>query len=1432
MSTPTPDIHRTFFDLPADESSDIDQAEFLANFSNEGRLTWEQLLESDRVLIVSEAGVGKSYECQLKQRQLWDEGESAFFVELAVLATDPLESQFSIEEKRRFDSWLSAQTERATFFLDSVDELKLTQRSFEQTLKRFANSLVGHLDRARIVLTTRPIAIDRDLVRRWLPLPSPIEFFVPETYFANVAMRIETRKNQTNESKAPQWRFVALSPLDEQQMHILAAVEGITDPEPLLQAIESQNAHDFAKRPLDFIELCGDWKAHGRIRSHREQVSHNIDVKLRPRGERRERVALAPERAREGTERLALAALLTRRFTIWHGQDNDRGRGDSALDPSKILTNWLDDELKTLLERPVFGFSTYGRVRFHNRLIIEFLAAERLQGLLHRGMSIRTLKRLLFATTPVGLSIVKPSMQPVAAWLAVHNPAIRSEVLQRDPSILLRYADPGSLDLAMRTEALQHYVSAYGMGGWRGQRVPGLQIQRLASPDLAPVIERLWAQGIENPEVRETLLELISAGKLTACADIAHSVAIDAELDLRSRLKGLLALRELSDVRLPHLLDQLSGTSAAWPAELASAAIVHLFPGHMSLTQLLGVLTRLHPKPREIGGIPTLLPLTIAKARLDADQLALLRTGLMALIEPTCTWHDRHYRLAAQRQDLVPALLVASRLQMAAHVANPELFDSIALALLLAQDEVHGDEDAKALRSTLSAAQATEREAVFWAQDRLIQKWHPTKDRDAWHRSFQSLDHPPFDIDMARDLVWMRAALATTTRPFEERAILLELGMKLIHAGADGLDQLKALMPLVADAAELAERLTQAIVAVEHPAPEPAWMSEQRKQSEASRRKQAKELTSWHLLWRDLINDPDSAFAPERINNTRWNLWRAMSNETQDRHVAGWNRGFIERVFDRETADRLREAMRSAWRQDRPTVRSERPQEERNTYFMRWRMGLAGLYAEAEDLAWAAMLTEEEADVAVRYALLEINGLPPWLDALIEVQPAIVDAIIGKELLDELSNESDRHSMLLQDIEHSSPLVIQLFLNRLRAWLQSALPGSADGTPPSDKQERAARLLLEHGTVEDAERLKTTALARLQGEAQQGAVLFWLPILLNLDPAAAVDVMERLARSVPPALHSTVTEWFAAMFGNHGYGKKGDLSAFEPHPSLLLRLARLAYGHVRFEHDVEHSGVYSPGVRDQAEHARSALANALLNAKGAEAWAAKLQFSKDPLVAHFRDRALAVAKEKLAEEWDAALFDEADVVRLERECEYAPKTRVEMAALLEDRLDGLDDLLLQDASPRELWRSISQERVLRREIARALQHMARTAYVVNQEAVTGDEKETDIRLRSTASPEEGVIELKLAENGYSVKDLSQALETQLLQKYLAPEHRRSGCLLISIASDRHWRHPDDSHKMDITEVVAFLNVQAKRLVDAVNGDVYVFVKALDLRARN
>lgn len=1427
MATTAQDLDRTFFDLPTDENTQIETAELLADLAIGGRTSWSTLLESERVLIVSEAGMGKTYECQRQQQRLWEEGRSAFFVELATLATDPLERQFSAEEKQRFDNWKAAQTERAFFFLDSVDELKLTQRSFETTLKQFAAALGGNLERACIVLTTRPTAFDLNVVQKHLPVQPAPDVFVPEDYFANVAMSVN--KEKPAKRSTPEWRFVALSALDEKQMRALAAAQSVSDPDALLDAVNARHAHDFAKRPLDFLELCGDWKVHGRIRAHREQVDNSIDIKLRARGDRPERTQLPPQRARDGAARLALAALLSRKLTLWHSSDNDRGRGDATLDPAKILDDWSGDEVKTLLERPLFGFATYGRVRFHNRSIVEFLAAERLKLLVDRGLPIRALMRLLFATTPEGQRIVKPSLQPAAAWLAPHISPVCSELLEHEPSVLLRYGDPGSLNLVLRTRALERYVYLYGAGGWRGQRIPDLQVQRLATKDLNEVITRLWAGGVRNPEVRETLLELIGAGQMTGCADIAYGVATNPDNDARDRLNGLLPLAELQDSRLPALLDLIAASSPDWPEDLARSVIHHLFPQHLSAPQLVKTLALLSPKSREVGGISTMLPLAIAKAKLEPSALAELQHGLAELVSNSCRWHDQYYRVTSGRQDLVPALLVASRRRLEMGETGSDLFDAVALAGLLARLDHDATDDTKTLRAVLTDAPGEVRAGVFWANDRLVREHYPKDECEPFLRLHQFQSHGAYQIELQKDADWLLRTLSDTSKPLPDRELALETAFRYSGSHPDRLAWLKQLVPMSSDSEVLEKRAKEYLNAAENPGPPPAWQIEDEKRREKSQRKHAKNLASWKLFWRELNNDPETAFSESRIDNTSWNLWRAMEKDAQDHSFSGWNPGFIERVFDKKMVDRFRVALAAAWRKDRPTLKSERPADQRNSYLMRWRMGLAGLYAESEGTSWTSKLTVEEADLACRYALLDLNRLPAWLEAVARVHPAVVDTTIGNELMDELEDADTKHSMLLQDVSHASPTVISLFLGRIRSWLKDSLAKEDASILEADKVGRAAKLLLDHGDDQDVAYIRATGISKLQGTPEPSEVLFWLPILARLDPAVCVEEMERLSGSILPAQQSQVVGWFSSLFG---HGSDLDLSKFEVSPELLLRLARLANRHIRFEDDLHQEGVHSPGPRDHAQRARSMLGSALLGIKGPGAWDIKMQFADDPEVSHYRDRVRAVALEKLAEDWDAVVLSEADVVQLEREHDFSPTSRVEMAALLDTRLADIEDLLLQDASPRELWATIRIERLLRRALAAELQKMARGAYTVNQEAVTGDENESDIRLASTAAHLEAVIELKIGENGYSFSDLREALHVQLVGKYMAPEHRRVGCLLISVATDRSWKDPDTRNRMEFEELIARLDAEAKALTADLGYGAFVAVRGLDLRPRS
>ncbi|MGC3027394.1 hypothetical protein ACPUER_19980 [Burkholderia sp. DN3021] len=306
--------------------------------------------------------------------------------------------------------------------------------------------------------------------------------------------------------------------------------------------------------------------------------------------------------------------------------------------------------------------------------------------------------------------------------------------------------------------------------------------------------------------------------------------------------------------------------------------------------------------------------------------------------------------------------------------------------------------------------------------------------------------------------------------------------------------------------------------------------------------------------------------------------------------------------------------------------------------------------------------------------------------------------------------------------------------------------------------------------------------------------------------------------------------FIGVMFGDRSGGLQVDLKNPRFTPALLLRLVRIAYQYVPPSDDIFHEGAYSPGPRDDAQTGRNALLSAILDAKGPDAWVAKLEMSADPLFAHFRDRLNALAREKAAEEADDAVFEEADVTALNLYGEAPPTTHDDMFSLLVDRLDDLDDLLLQDVSPRAGWAQIKEEKVVRQLIALQLQSASNGAYTVDQEAVTADEKETDIRLRVASSGQQGTIELKIGEK-WSGRELRDTIQNQLVAKYMAAEMCRSGCLLVTAVGDQGWKHPDTGASMGIVELQAMLDDEAARIVRDMGGCLRLAARVLDLRPR-
>lgn len=1426
---------RRFQDIPTDRVSEAEQISFLMELSWHKGVSWNDLLKSKRILIISEAGAGKTFECRKRQRALWSEGEPTFFIELADLAQRNLKDLLSVEEEARFDAWLTSQSDTATFFLDSIDELKLTRGKFKTALKNLAKAVAGNLARIRVVITSRPTPIDEQTFREILPLPEQPHEASSAEVFADIASSRRYQRASKSQN-ANDWRNVALLPLSSDHIRHIARLQGVEDPDALLADIRRRNAEEFVRRPQDLIELCAGWRTHQRIRSHRDQVVADIAVKLKPREVGGEYASLSPEKALEGARRLALAATLSRKLTLRHSSEADRN-GDPAqapLAPEAILLDWKDEERKTLLERALFGFVSYGRVRFHHRSVIERLAAEHLLALRERGMPIRSIKRILFTTTLQGLPVVKPSFRPIAAWMALDDESIFAEVLDREPDVLLNHGDPESLSPIQRQQALSAFVERHRTGGWRGLRVPDIQLHRIAAADLAPEVQRQWNRGVENPEIRGLLLDLIGLGAMTDCADIAYSVVVSPDRSFGERIDALDALIRLNDSRLTEIGEAITRDSEGWHNTLASSAVLRLFPKHLSVDALCAALSRIKEGKRTIGGLSWQLPRLIDQHDLSPETLESLRYRLTELaIDGLSVSKKGLPRFRSTRPFVLPALAATCVRQIESGVTTPDVMRSMAITALLAERDYNNSESISKLEAVHPSLEKETRRLLFEAADTFYQTHDP--DTDASKRySRIAFQHWALRPDQS-DIDWVIASLADRKRSADDRAMYFEAALRIKNEDVEWIDHLDALRPHVADLPVLLERLD---LLAEPQVPDPQeerWKRESAKREKKEARREANARASWVSFWGELGSNPDALFATDRSRGTVLNLWRAMERSGEDSRASGWNRRFIEHHFGKDIADRLRTALMAYWREDRPTLRSERPPGEKGTYLVRWQIGLAGLAAEAEDPQWADKLSEDEAKLAIRYAPIELNGFPAWLEALSKIHPTAVDSVLGEELVNELNEPAGIHSGMLHDIRYAAPSVAALFVPRLRHWLDD---GSWRHGPKTDENAcayqllQAVEVLIQHGDDDTVAHILALAETELDDGVNDDVSGTWLPVLMRLEPTKGVEALEKTIMPHPPAKFGPPIDWFASLFGDWHSAGNAPLSGTGFTPELLLKLTRLAYRFIRPEDDMVRSeGTYSPNARDNAEQARNNILAALLATSGHDGWAAKLELYNDPLFAHFRDRALALTIERASEEADASAYAEAEILALDKLYDLPPKTRDEIFNLMSDRLDDIEDALLRDDSPRAAWALIGEETTLRPLIARELRQSSRSAYNVDQEAVTADGKETDIRLRSTGSLEEAVIELKIGEKPRSAAALKAAIKDQLVEKYMAAENCRAGCLLITVNSSRTWKHPYTNEKLDLKALIEMLNEEATRIEHDTGGSLRLMVRALDLRPR-
>lgn len=1440
------DLKRHFRDLTKEE---LDEPELLAASDDHDFLhgiSWSELLECPRVLLLAEAGSGKTREMREKAKELTLGNQYAFFLAIESLHQENLTDVLPSEDEIRFNAWKADGYSRAWFFLDSVDELKLVQGKFENALRKFVKAVDGLLGRVTVIVSCRPSDwlpnSDMTAFKQWLPIvPHSVgttndpETTSLEEFLAPLSEISKENPSKSSETQIPNFRTVVLLPMGGKQIEQFASAMNVADASTFVAELNRQNAWDFARRPFDLLELIASWRDLGKLGTRLEQHESNITTKLKENPDRPFQNVLSSQDAQIGAERLALALALTRTRTIrLPDQTLDAHRSEGVLNPDQILADWTDSKLSALLTRGLFDPATYGRVRFHHRSVQEYLAACRLRHLKNKGMTKNSLFRLVFAER-YGAEIVFPSMRPIAAWLAHWDADVRIELLKREPETLLTLGDPESLPQAAKEDVLRAFAKRYADSKGHFMNIPLDEVRRLAHPDLDGVIRELWAvKGPTNEDLFELLIELIWKGKSAGCADIAQSVAHNTACEPSNRIVAISALVDSGcDVMARKVADSMLNRPDQWPDKVIHNAVADLFPTIIDVKELIALVEHTPESKSTVGGFSWRLNEISRSLDPNSSRADELRDELTSLLLRGLPPRQESERMTSKFSYVAESLvtLCIEQLRSCDVCTDSKLVQACVVASKFNYDSYESPKNSDELENEI-ARHPELRESIFWKQLDIRDNWDESVNLDDWSRYYFIREAGLLARLDGSDKPWLEKALTNVEQP-RYRGVALQALLDIRHAEPFTEAYFTFLKTAIRDNQELADVLQMSTESSNKSQSQLAkWQSKKLANEVAAEKRQEVIRADW-VKWREaLLACPDQAFNDEKADDTLSSLfnWLKARHRKHGHRGAVWNRQVLTRVFGSEVTVCAARGFSSFWRKQSPQLLSERAVPERNVIYGSTILALCGLAAESETKNWAYQLTFDEAKLAAKFSCLELNVFSTWLVDLILAKPAEVKSVLGDELKSEfLRSPQHQHLPILQNLTHAARKIKEVLTPHCIELLLSWAPQSKDQVTTvyaAHHLDQLAQVLSETVGDEDRQKIADYCQTRFAQDPDGALAREWLKALFKFDFALAAEALiARLQQST----ESDAITLLAFLFGD----RRGfDLTPMAPakRAATLGKLVRVAYKIVKLEDDQPHEGVYTPRVRDHAEMARSSLLNALIQTSGLTTYKELRALTEEAAFAKQPNRLMLITRELAARDAEFEAFKPSDITAMDSHLEAPAHDRDSLFAVMLNRLEDLQhDFSDGEFSTRRLLQTISQEIDMQLQVAEALRLRSNGVYIVSREAEVADLKKPDIQIAAVRGDQKAAIEIKLADN-WTVAELEHALEHQLLAQYLRDSRSKAGCLLITNSGKKKtWHHKPLNKRLDFLSLISHLQKLATEIEAKRSGDARVAVFGLDLR---
>jgi hypothetical protein len=1423
------ELHRTFRELLRDENQGDDTR---ALSPGNATLTLPNLLDERRVVILSEAGSGKTEEISEAARRLRAEGKAAFFLRLEHVADD-FDTAFGEGTLEEFQVWL-ASSEQGWVLLDSIDESRLrSPQEFEKAMRKVSVRLSTAKQRTYLLLTGRAPAwrpkTDLELCDRLFPVAdervaAPLHEDVEET---------EERKQTATGTGASPFRIVTLDDLSAEQVKRFAEHKGISDTHAFLDAIERADAWSFTARPQDLDELTGFWLDNRNIGSRLDLMRNSVKRRLQePDQTRAEMLPLSNDRALEGAQVIAAALVLTNQQTI---QVPDGAKGSQGLKLDAVLMGWPAKEISTLLQRPLFAPDIYGSVRFHHRSVKEYLAAQWFLKLLSQEVSRRRVEDLFFREQ-YGIEVVVPSLRPLLPWLAMVDNRILARVRRVAPEIVFEGGDPVQLPADVRSSMLEQICGQLASGASTRSMTDFAAVQRFAAPDLIDVLRRLVRKYQANDNIVYFLMGMVWQGRLKGALLETMDVA---RLPTAGYVSRIAAFRAIADLGTPQdmaairtaFAEEGSGLNRQCMADLVS----HIrYPDERTLHWLLECIPRL-TEYREFEG--TGLSEEIASF-FERAPLALVGRGLEMLhellISPPFVEH-RDCDISERYQWLHKAAGVVIRRLIIAQDSSALMPSSLAVLHVLQVASMY-DVRASEIRK-LGLVEAGQqwselKWALFWhvvAQERKSKEMKGERMVDAWMAlaiaPYVSFDGCDFDA----------AVRAISERTIaEDKLVALSLAFRLYVLKDRQRSHYAQLKKATKDDGSLKAGLAELM---KPPKKSEALKRTERKNARWSRRaavrsaqqeKARLEAPSKLEAQLDKLRDPgsDNPSAISWSQHYLYNRMRELEENKRTTRWTGYNWHALEPEFGTKTPRAFRDGMVRYWRKHAPMLISEGAAS--NSIPFADLFGLAGLTIEAaETPGLFGSLSTAEAGVAFRYAMRELNGFPSWFPALSDAHRDVVRTMTLKEVTFELQDDQENavSEYLIYDLSHYGDWLWDVVAHDIVRLLRTHPPKSA---------QRLEHLL----DIVQASKLPDDTIAALAAEKMALArdpkhLPLWTAMWTGVDPEPAIDALEAHLATLGDAQARTE---FTMRYVTHllgGDGRSSRVRAGFRSPAVLRRLYILVHEHVRSREDIEpaNMGAYSPGLRDNAQDARERLVGILGDIPGRDAYLALKIISESHPEPRMRPWFVQQAKAKAEADSERPAWSAEQVSQFGKEFERTPNNHRELFDLAVLRLlDLKHELEDGDASTAPVLIKAELETQARNWIGAWCGNSAHGRYVVPQEEELSDAKRPDLRWHCSTFRGPVPTELKIADN-WSGPQLFERLEGQLAGDYLRDDASSRGIyLLVYRGIHKHWQLPSGA-MADFDGLVSALQEHWASVASTHPGVEEIKVIGIDLTKR-